>query len=756
MRTSRYFFLVRAAVLVAAMFSGGSVRAIDPPHLTASVCGSCHIPHFSNADLTSVAGNANLCMSCHLAGGAAASSAFVSADQALPWPGLPTGTNAVGTSHRWDANAAGHLVSLGGATTPSTGGIIPSGVYTGAFSKTYTLQIATSGVVGTALFNWTATAPGGGSGASLLTGTNVLLDSGVSLTFVDGTNVSFQIGDRWNLFVRSDLRNPTNAILLTYTTNGVATCSACHDEHSEVVPPFDPAALAYTGPGTGTNRHFMRLTNNFNQLCNDCHAARAVTNAVAGSHPVEIYFVADAKHKLPTRLPLEAGSTNLGCLTCHQIHHGPDADGKLLRLVSSVALCNDCHTLSDTASAHFAVTNSATLWPGGKFGSLMPARTDLGDRGTCLNCHATHGWPTNAANPSMHYEHLLADFQENFCYTCHGTNGPAAKQVYADFQKTYRHPVLNSDALRHTGRSVECDDCHNSHKAKAGSHNYTNTATAFRNTVTNAPSLIGMDGVAFNSSGLTNFQTVATNLFAYIPKSTGITNDYQICFKCHSSYFWKTGTPPNGNSPNGTATNPAMTDVAQEFSPKNLSGHPITTGLNNYPNSKAPKALGAAQLRPPWNVNVGTQTMLCSDCHDSTTTNYVASASQGPHGSANQFILRGPNAANWPNVTTFATSWCANCHNDLTLTMSGHANHHSAGGCNTCHVVIPHGSKMSRLMADQDGTMPARYALNSSKTTTTVKITSYTKSTGGNYSTSNCRTSCGEHSTGSSTTMENW
>jgi hypothetical protein len=154
-----------------------------------------------------------------------------------------------------------------------------------------------------------------------------------------------------------------------------------------------------------------------------------------------------------------------------------------------------------------------------------------------------------------------------------------------------------------------------------------------------------MDGVAFNSSGLTNFQAVATNLFAYIPKSTGVTNDYQICLKCHSSYSWGTGTPPNGNSPNGTATSPIMTDVAQEFSPKNLSGHPITTGLNNYSNSKAPKALGTAQLKAPWNVNVGTQTMMCSDCHDATTTNYVASATQGPHGSANQFILRGPNAA---------------------------------------------------------------------------------------------------------------
>jgi predicted CXXCH cytochrome family protein len=405
MKTPRHFFLTRAVALVAAILLGASARAIDPPHLTASVCGSCHFPHVAaGADLTTVAGNANLCMNCHTPGGSASTRPFVSADQALPWPGLLTGTNAVGNSHRWDANAAGHLVYLGGAAMPSTGTILSSGVYTGAYAKTYTLQISMSGPVGMAQFSWTATTPGGGSGVNLFTGANVPLDSGVLMTFVDGTNVSFQTGDRWNLFARTDLRNPTNATLLLHLTNGVARCSTCHDQHSELVAPFDPTAQNYVTnlSGTlisGTNRHFMRVANNFNQLCNDCHAARNVTNAAAGSHPVEISFAADAKHKLPILLPMEAGSTNLACLTCHQIHHGPDADGKILRTTNSVALCNDCHTLSDTASSHFSATNSATLWPGGKFGSLMPARTDPNDRGTCINCHAVHGWPTNSAIP---------------------------------------------------------------------------------------------------------------------------------------------------------------------------------------------------------------------------------------------------------------------------------------------------------------------------------------------------------------------
>ena len=167
MKLTRHFFIpVRAVALAAALLFGAPARAVDPPHLTAAACASCHMAHLNaGLDLTTVAGNANLCLSCHAPGGSASSRAFVSGDQALSWPGLPAGTNAAGTSHRWDANAAGHLVSLGGATTPSTGTIVPSGVYTGAYAKTYTLQIVISGAVGAARFNWSATTPGGGSGS---------------------------------------------------------------------------------------------------------------------------------------------------------------------------------------------------------------------------------------------------------------------------------------------------------------------------------------------------------------------------------------------------------------------------------------------------------------------------------------------------------------------------------------------------------------------------------------------------------------
>jgi len=490
-------------LIVAAGVSGIPASAIDPPHVTTALCTSCHMAHLNpGGDLSTVAGNGNLCISCHQPGGTASTTPFANADQALPWSGLPAGVVASGTSHRWDANAAGHVAFLGGAPVPSTGTVVPSGVFTGAYAKTYTLTIVAPGSMGTARFNWITTAPGGGASNNVLTASRVLLDQGVSISFQGSASSSFQLGDQWNVYALSGLRNPTNAAMVTHLTNGVASCSACHNEHNQGMTPFDLAAPAYGGAGTGAGRHFMRVNNDLNQMCRDCHAAHDTTNAISGSHPVGIRVPTDATHKPPAMLPLEKGSTNLGCLTCHQVHHSPADNAKLLRLANSISLCTDCHLQSNTATpaAHLAVNNSANLWPGGRYGSLMPARTNPADQGTCLNCHAVHGWP-DAANPTTRYPKLLADFEENLCYTCHGTNGPAVKQVQLDFAKTRHHPVANSQQV--AGRTVECVDCHNSHIAQIGGWVYTNTATATRNQISKP--LLGVSGVSVDYTGLGNF-----------------------------------------------------------------------------------------------------------------------------------------------------------------------------------------------------------------------------------------------------------
>jgi hypothetical protein len=93
-----------------------------------------------------------------------------------------------------------------------------------------------------------------------------------------------------------------------------------------------------------------------------------------------------------------------------------------------------------------------------------------------------------------------------------------------------------------------------------------------------------------------------------------------------------------------------------------------------------------------------------------------------------------------------------NCHNNSAG--AGHTkSDHSSSACYVCHIVIPHGGKMSRLIADRDGTMPARYAYNNNLTT--VGMQEFTKAATGSYTVNNnCKTSCGHHSSGVGN--ENW
>lgn len=747
--------------LVAAAALPATGIAVEPPHTDGDdYCASCHLMHQAlGAPLLNVpGGNANLCQSCHVSGGAASAKALLAGDQAMPAPGLPAGAVPGGTSHRWDSSASGRVVYLGGAATPSVGAVLSSGTNSGPYAQTYTLTIASAGAVGVARFNWTVTTPGGayatnlfgGFGNNLLTGTNVALTNGIQVTFTTATNSFYQTNDRWHVLVRADLRHPTNTALLAHLPGGQLMCSTCHDPHSQLNTPFDPSAPLYTN-GFGAGRHYQVMDNSSDQMCQDCHAARSVTNSAQGSHPVNVLITANAYYRNPASLPLTSTDNRIACQTCHDVHFSPDTDGNLVRMTNRLAFCTQCHTLADTTTpARHLNTATSVLWPGGRTNcSTFPPITDTTLRGACENCHQAHGWPV-ATNTTATFPKLLVDREESLCFTCHSTTGPAATKVEADFSKTYHHLV--NDAQQRPGRTVECNSCHNPHKALAGSHSYSATATASRNLASNP--LKGTDGVSVNYTGLTNFQTVATNRYTVIPKSTGVTYEYQICLKCHSSYAWGTGTPPNGLSPNGSVATPVQTDAAQEFNLNNRSGHPVVTGLNNYPNSTAVgsparKGLQPAALKAPWNVNVGTQTMMCSDCHN---TDAASPAAQGPHGSALQFMLRGPNAANWPNVTlaNYNTSWCANCHNTMNRvhSRSDHRNYQ----CYRCHIVVPHGGKLSRLMADND-TMPARYGYNNALNTSYLQA--FTKNATNSYSASNCRAQCHSEHSGRNPS-ENW
>ncbi|MBI4710705.1 MAG: cytochrome C, partial [Nitrospirae bacterium] len=337
--------------------------------------------------------------------------------------------------------------------------------------------------------------------------------------------------------------------------------------------------------------------------------------------------------------------------------------------------------------------------------------------------------------------------------SCHGSSG--AKNIQSVISRTYKHPTTttsgahtNLDVLFPLGgtpigskgldwvnsRHGECVDCHNSHQATQGSHTpanqwYPSTVSATTNNVSNSGALTGVTGV---QPGTQPLWTVITSYTTQKDAS----KEYQICFKCHSYYALQ---DPDGVTVYTTASSATVTDQAREFSPGNKSAHPVEVTLNNMltgsggtttPGSYTPKPLVTAQMSAPWNVSgtVGNQTMYCSDCHgaDSEST----SDPKGPHGSNSKYMLKGSRKY-WPlnsslglwtladiqnNTNNWSTNlFCVNCH-PIYSGSTWQNNVHSRGNhqatdiyCISCHVVVPHGSKRSRLIGYATDTPPYNY-----------------------------------------------
>ena len=193
-----------------------------------------------------------------------------------------------------------------------------------------------------------------------------------------------------------------------------------------------------------------------------------------------------------------------------------------------------------------------------------------------------------------------------------------------------------------------------------------------------------------------------------LASSTYVTREYQICLKCHSDYGYDTNSPIalpisniNGGTASGTNGVADYSDIATEIqAPAAHKGSPVSTSdsgahidfsTNNHrswhpvmDNTGRTSILrGNASsnlLRAPFNGSdtdggseivtaLGEQTMHCSDCHGSDNTMNDASTpsggedgqSWGPHGSDNDFLLKGP----WNTalaVGVASDNLCFRCH----------------------------------------------------------------------------------------------
>ncbi len=565
-------------------------------------------------------------------------------------------------------------------------------------------------------------------------------------------------------------------------STGGANCAACHPTIWGGITNATKTSKHLLGNVTGTNDSYTDsgitwgspLSNNAStarscvNMCHDDHVHNATDAANPALHNYAVYVNsttsgtrAATTRTTATKATTDYSSTAPGgmCLSCHQY----PVDSNHLA-VSHTAYNASAHNYTSSAYGNWTYTlHDNSLFDR----NCTKCHTDRGDFNGTTNASTT---PFGAVHYSDHPSLLAGSTNPNgtpgvfICYNCHGTTGTgynlSGKILTTDFAKTYKHNV-NADNTHNTAtetgpasigvKHVNCIDCHDPHQAKAGVHAIG----------TNAPSgaLTGATGVVATFS--------AANWIppTYAATFTAATAEYQICFKCHSA------ANTNYASWGGTGA-AAWTNVGLEFSTTNQSYHPVAGALPvTDPGANGSNRLAAAQLTNGWTPGM---TMYCSDCHESDSTTH------GPHGSAVKWMLAGTNKA-WPYTSNAANGtssgtlftvntkttgngtpnglFCNNCHPSTNTQNAAHNNtgDHGTVPCVNCHIRVPHGGKVSRLITTDTAGLPARYKPDGNGGVFTGgRVTQFMKaSTPGGYATSNCNvTGCSGHS--AVATPETW
>jgi predicted CXXCH cytochrome family protein len=268
------------------------------------------------------------------------------------------------------------------------------------------------------------------------------------------------------------------------------------------------------------------------------------------------------------------------------------------------------------------------VWPGPD----PPARgADAAAK--CVNCHDPHGWEDRDGTIPA----LAVAREEALCVSCHD-GAHARSDIRTDIGKPFAHPTSTVRG-RHAGpgealpsdfaisplnrRHAECEDCHNPHVAR-----WVEDPTLPPPEASKA--LLGVSRVA-----VLNGAPGVRPGYVFIPASdttTAPVAEYQLCFKCHSSWT----TQPSG-----------QTDMARALNPANPSYHPVEAPGAN-------PGIRSAAFTMGWNAG---SMMRCSDCHGSES-----GSSRGPHGSMHPAILAGPYQASPQDHDATPDEVCFRCH----------------------------------------------------------------------------------------------
>lgn len=544
-------------------------------------------------------------------------------------------------------------------------------------------------------------------------------------------------------------------------------CATCHDPH---IRETDPSVgnqkflrlnrFQHQNPPSSTG--FNSADNSGDIICLACHDKAGASWAFsAHANPLvadETYNAATTtQREFPANLPVWQAA----CLNCHDTHTVPGARRLLREGTDSAATpksggnpaleqtCYQCHT----TAAQSVITGGSGGAPDIKSDFALARKMPLG-----VGAPEVHD-PSSAVNISGFLDCSQSGTQcgKDLLEGRDKLGVGNLANRHAECTDCHNpHRVIRArnglpGALTGTNTSTAMQN-----GASGGAHDHRN-ATGYTHTNIISGVLRGSWGVE-PSYGSASFHALPTGytIKRGDPGSSSatdvaqpyVTREYQICLKCHSDYGYSDNNQHVANggnrplvgaagTPSGTNGLTMYTNQAKEFQP--AAGHEGgSTGKNlgnaagsadaNYTNNNhrswhpvmGPTGRTAAlrnvsatsAWRTPWSNSLGTQTMYCTDCHGSNVTSATSVIPDtgkpwGPHGSTNNYILKGT----WDQESTSSsTPLCLKCHSPTSssgFNNSDRGNLHSYHvdkigriECTWCHVAVPHGWKNRSLLVN--------------------------------------------------------
>ena len=264
---------------------------------------------------------------------------------------------------------------------------------------------------------------------------------------------------------------------------------------------------------------------------------------------------------------------------------------------------------------------------------------------SCAICHRAHSAPTANLLTAGPPQSLL-------CYLCHNGTG-ARSDIQAEYAVAssnnpstasyYQHDESNSalhaDALdpEFAGvldRHSECTDCHDPHAAAPGESVQTTGGWTVPGSLSGASGVAVTNGAPGTQPGYTFLRPDSSGTYSQV------TLEYQVCFKCHSSYTILPARDP-------TQPSTWTLDKGRELNPANLSYHPIEAAGKNGSSQMAASLSGTSPYKL-WSFSTSS-TIRCTNCHGAPASIADPSPSPAPgpgtridtHVSSNPGILLG-------------------------------------------------------------------------------------------------------------------